>query len=192
MIRYTVRTMGEFRTVEDIENAVVAYKRPGGSADAAKPVLLKDIAEVSDDFEDTGGRVYINGKPGIYLSVQKQSGTNAIAVADRVLKRVDELNSNGTLPAGTRMFVVRNETTQTKASLNPVFSTAYQEDTGSHYPVSVPEAGKDNFHSCTFNTDFNSCDNNRNVLFRDKPQHTFAYRARAWCRDDGGQLNSCA
>jgi HAE1 family hydrophobic/amphiphilic exporter-1 len=81
-MRYVVRTKGEYTSLSDIENSVVTYKKSSGSS-VSKPVLLKDIATVTDDYEDSGSKVYINGKPGIYISVQKQSGTNSIAVAER-------------------------------------------------------------------------------------------------------------
>ena len=125
-MRYVVRAVGEFTSVEDIENAVVTYKRPTNSTGAAKPVLLKDIATVTDDYEDSKTKVTIDGKPGIYISVQKQSGSNSVTVADTVIKRIDELNTNGALPSGVRLFVIRNDTAQTKAALSQVFSTAYE------------------------------------------------------------------
>lgn len=124
-MRYVVRTKGEYTSLSDIENSVVTYKKSSSSS-VSRPVLLKDIATVTDDYEDSGSKVYINGKPGIYISVQKQSGTNSIAVAEKVIKRIEELNAGGSLPKGARLFVVRNETTQTKASLSQVFSTAYE------------------------------------------------------------------
>ncbi len=123
-MRYLVRTSGEYTSLADIENTVVAYK--GGTSSAApKPVLLKDLAVVYEGFRDTGNIVYMDGKPGIYISVQKQSGTNSVAVADSVLKRVEELNTSGALPNGIDLFVVRNTTTMTRDSINQVTSSAY-------------------------------------------------------------------
>ncbi len=124
--KYVIRTVGEFASIEDIANAVVAYAavsvEPGRSS--SQPILLRDIATVYDGFEDTDNIVYMDGQPGVYIAVQKQSGTNSVGVADKVIKRMKELNKSG-LPRGIELFVVRDMTTQTKDSIANVTTSAY-------------------------------------------------------------------
>lgn len=123
---YLVRTAGEFRDLEDIRNAVVAYKGsavPMGAAPALpKTVRLRDIATVREDYRDAASVVYINGEPGIYISIQKQSGTNSVEVADRAKERLVSINQ--TLPAGVAVEVLTDSTQMIRDSLNQVTSAA--------------------------------------------------------------------
>ena len=124
--QYTVRITGEYSSLDDIRNTILAYKKTtSGSNTVERPVLLRDIAKVYDGFKDASSVVYINGEPGVYLSVQKQSGTNSVNVATEVLKRVSELNRSG-LPEGISLAVVQNTTTDTKSSISTLLNTALQ------------------------------------------------------------------
>lgn len=81
---FLLRTKGEFQELNEIRNLIVA-QRDG------VPVYLKDVAEVKDAFQEVRSLVRIDGKPGIVLSVAKRSGSNTIAVADRLYKALDEV-----------------------------------------------------------------------------------------------------
>ncbi|TFG61678.1 MAG: efflux RND transporter permease subunit [Spirochaetales bacterium] len=125
-MKYMLRTTGEFTGIEDIRNAVILNKPVGGGSNVLVPVLLRDIAEVREDFKKANNLVFINGEPGIYISVQKQSGTNSVDVADKVLARMEELGKTGALPADVSLITVSNTTTMTKSSISQVVSTALQ------------------------------------------------------------------
>jgi HAE1 family hydrophobic/amphiphilic exporter-1 len=112
---YTVTTAGEFKSLEDIEFTIVTYR--GGRA-----VLLRDLADIRLGHEETSSKVYVNGEPGVYISVQKQSGTNSINVADRVLAQLDEINRQ--LPTGVKLEVIMDTTTMVRDSMSQVFSSA--------------------------------------------------------------------
>lgn len=76
--KYTIRTMGEFTTVEDIENTVVALKTND------TPIKLKDIGRVYQGYSDDSEIVKINGMPAISVSVNKESGGNSVNVSKSV------------------------------------------------------------------------------------------------------------
>ncbi|MFC1852336.1 efflux RND transporter permease subunit [candidate division CSSED10-310 bacterium] len=80
-----VRTLGEFTSVKQMENVVID-QRDGF------PIKVKDVGAVTDSFEDPTNAVYIDGTPGIRLSISKLSGANTVDVADRVKREVDQLN----------------------------------------------------------------------------------------------------
>jgi HAE1 family hydrophobic/amphiphilic exporter-1 len=82
---FLVRSQGQFQSIEDIKNMVVMTRQ-------AVPVYLRDIADVSDTTEQRRSFMRINGKPGIQLQVQKQSGKNTVAVANLVRAEVDRVN----------------------------------------------------------------------------------------------------
>jgi len=127
---YLVRSSGEFQSVEEIQNAVIAYKSAasGGASSFSNPgskmigIRLRDLADVYEGFKDSDQFVYINGEPGVFVRVQKQSGTNSVQIADRVSKRLESINRS--LPVGIEVGVVRNTTTVIRDSLSQVTTSA--------------------------------------------------------------------
>ena len=56
------------------------------------PVYLKDVANITDSTEDIRSVLRINGRSGVRMQVQKQSGTNTVEVSDAVRQEVDRIN----------------------------------------------------------------------------------------------------
>lgn len=81
---FLLRTLGEFRNLDEIRNLVVTVRD-------GVPVYLKDLATIEEGYETVRSLVRIDGKSGILLSIQKQSDANTVAVADRVYKVLEEL-----------------------------------------------------------------------------------------------------
>ncbi len=80
-----VRALGEYRTLEEIADTVIA--RPGG-----RPIRIRDVAAVTDGYEDVRYMVEMNGVPSISLGIQKQSGANTVAVAEAVRREAERIN----------------------------------------------------------------------------------------------------
>jgi HAE1 family hydrophobic/amphiphilic exporter-1 len=95
---FLVRSQGQFQSVEDIRNLVVITRQ-------GVPVYLRDIADVKDTTEQRRNFMRINGNPGVQLQVQKQSGTNTVAVADAVEAEVKRTNAE--VP-GVNMIVTQD------------------------------------------------------------------------------------
>jgi HAE1 family hydrophobic/amphiphilic exporter-1 len=95
---FLVRSQGQFQSVEDIRNLVVMTRQ-------GVPVYLKDIADVKDTTEQRRNFMRINGRPGIQIQVQKQSGKNTVEVAKLVHAEVERVNNE--VP-GMRMTVVQD------------------------------------------------------------------------------------
>jgi hydrophobic/amphiphilic exporter-1 (mainly G- bacteria), HAE1 family len=83
---FLVRSQGQFQNLEDIRNVVVMTRE-------SVPVYMRDIADVLDTTEQRRSFMLINGKPGVQIQVQKQSGKNTVAVAAAVRKEVERVNS---------------------------------------------------------------------------------------------------
>ncbi|GAW92432.1 efflux RND transporter permease subunit [Calderihabitans maritimus] len=79
-----VRTLGEFRNVEEIEKVLLPL--PGGGS-----VYLKDVADVIDGYKEVDQITRVNGQPSIGVHVIKQSKTNTVQVAQRVKKELEKL-----------------------------------------------------------------------------------------------------
>lgn len=82
---YTIRSLGWFTSLEDVETIPVGMF-------AGQPVLLRDVATVRDAHAEQ--RVYsrLDGRPAIGLTVTKQSGANTVSTAESVFERVRQVN----------------------------------------------------------------------------------------------------
>ncbi len=84
--RFLLRSPGQFTSLEDVKNLIIMTR-------AGVPLYLKDIAEVTDSTEDRRSVTRINGRPGIRMRVQKQSGKNTVQVAEAVRAELVRINS---------------------------------------------------------------------------------------------------
>ena len=84
--RINIRTTGRFKSVDDIRDIVIS------SADNSI-IKLGDVAEVIDGWEEPTYRAENEKRPCIILQVQKQSGSNTVAVSDVVnaaMKKIEQ------------------------------------------------------------------------------------------------------
>lgn len=80
------RTVGEFASVNAIKDAAINFVGNDRS------LTLSDVGTVNDTLADPSSYTLINGEPTLLLYVFKQSGSNTIAVAEAIKKRVAQLN----------------------------------------------------------------------------------------------------
>ncbi|MFP4431211.1 MAG: efflux RND transporter permease subunit [Spirochaetaceae bacterium] len=117
-----VRTTGQFRSVEDVADTVVAYTPRSttlaSGSRGSRPVVLSEIAEVYRGYEEPSRIVYVNGEPGVYLAIRKESGTNSVEVGDLVKAEIELINQ--TLPGDITLQVVSDDTTLVRSSLEQV------------------------------------------------------------------------
>ncbi len=124
-ISYIVTTAGEFQTLEDIKSTVISYKGGGlvgGQIEATRQVRLGDIADVHDSYRDEDSFVYINGVAAVDISVQKQSGKNAVETADALRVRLAEIQAS--VPQDIKIEEIFNTTDIIKNSISNVASSA--------------------------------------------------------------------
>lgn len=82
-----VRTDGEYQTVQDVKNALISL--PAGGT-----VRLNQIADVSLQPKDQDALAKVNGEECLLLSVNKQSGSNTVEIAERAKAELDSLTAN--------------------------------------------------------------------------------------------------
>ena len=80
----TVRTDGEFSSVEDVANCIIPL--PAGGT-----VRLKEVANVYLKAQEQNVIAKVDGQPCVILSVNKQSGVNTVQTARRVGEALNEL-----------------------------------------------------------------------------------------------------
>lgn len=91
-----VRVLGEALDLEALRQIVV--RETGG-----QPVYLQDVALVEDGFEDIRRFARVEGEPAQGMGIKKQRGSNAVAVAQGVRAKMDELRP--TLPEGMQLGI---------------------------------------------------------------------------------------
>ncbi len=134
---YLIQTAGEFESIEDIRNTVIVRREvaqgTGGNPEGSQALVrLSDIADVYDGLKRETSAVYVNGDPGVFVVVQRQSGTNAVQTADNVLAELDAINE--VLPSGVRLSVIYDTTEIIRDSLETVSGQAL---TGALFAVLV-------------------------------------------------------
>ncbi len=103
--RFLVRPLGEFRTLNDVREFIVAGN-----------VRLRDIAEVRMVSPALDVGRHLNGRPGVGLDVFKATGANLVDVADRVMQVVDEAQQLPQLQ-GVDVIVLANQAENIRSSL---------------------------------------------------------------------------
>ena len=70
-----IRTLGDKRLVKHFENLELKSFNNGGN------IILKDIADVKESFEDSSILQFINGKPAVEVSVRRSKTSDALTIA---------------------------------------------------------------------------------------------------------------
>ncbi|MFA5103764.1 MAG: efflux RND transporter permease subunit [Candidatus Margulisiibacteriota bacterium] len=115
-LEYGIRVPGEFSNIDQISDTVI-------SSINGKEVYLSDVAEVKDYFKDPESFTEVNGKPGIMLMVQKQSGANTVQVADSVRKELVNLKKE--LPSDFEVSYVQDLSESINNSISELTTTLY-------------------------------------------------------------------
>jgi multidrug efflux pump len=90
---------------------VVAYKN-------GAPVMLTDVARVSDGIENTKLAAWMNETPAVIVNIQRQPGANTIEVVTSIEELLPKLQA--TLPASVKLTVLTDRTNTIRASVRDV------------------------------------------------------------------------
>ncbi len=114
---FTIRTEGEFRTPDEFNDLIVAYRQ-------GAPIRLRDIGVAETGVEDERNLARFLGKPSVGLGVVKQSKANTVEVADKVKVVLEQLRK--LLPPGVEATVAYDQSTYIKRSIREVQETLFQ------------------------------------------------------------------
>jgi HAE1 family hydrophobic/amphiphilic exporter-1 len=81
-------------------------------------IRLRDAARIEDGAADPETVAAVDGKTAVILQIRKQSGSNTVAVIDRVKEKLAQLGSQ--LPTGWKMEVVRDQSAYITAAVDAV------------------------------------------------------------------------
>lgn len=96
----TIRLKGRLDGPQDFMQMVVAEKN-------GRVIRLGDVATATDGIEEQRTLALFNGREAVGLEIKKTKGYSTTAVAEAILKKVDELRP--TLPTGVQFEVVKNK-----------------------------------------------------------------------------------
>ncbi len=108
---FSVKTMGEVRSVAEFGEIVVAFRHNA-------PTRVRDVARVEDGMEDERTFAELNGQPGVSLEVRRQSGENTLDVAKAIKASLGNIEKMA--PEGLKIVVARDISTFIEASVEDV------------------------------------------------------------------------
>lgn len=109
-----VRTPGNYTSLDELKNTVVSVLQ-------GVPIQLRQIADVEDSWRTVTRIARINGKPGIRIAINKQSGKNTVEVGKGVLKELQRINQD--FPQ-ISLVPLRDSSAYIKQSINTVGQAA--------------------------------------------------------------------
>ncbi len=86
-LEVTIRTPGEYTDLRQLQDTVITVRQ-------GVPIQLREIAQVEDSWVKVTRLIRVNGVPGMWLSVSKQSGKNTVQVAQATLKELEKINQD--------------------------------------------------------------------------------------------------
>ncbi len=108
---YQINANDQLVTSDDYRKVVVAYAN-------GAPVMLTDVAKVTDGIENRNQAAWMNDKPAVILNIQRQPGANTISVVKAINAILPQLEVN--LPASIKVTPLTDLTTAINASVNDV------------------------------------------------------------------------
>ena len=113
--RFLVRTINEFQSVDEFEDAIVG--RVSG-----QPVYLRDIATVVRGYKEREAITRVNGRESVELAVYKEGDANTVQVAKRIDDRLQSIRE--ALPEDLELRKIYDQSTFIADAIQQVSSAA--------------------------------------------------------------------
>jgi hydrophobic/amphiphilic exporter-1 (mainly G- bacteria), HAE1 family len=112
---FTIQAEGQLDNAEDFRSLIIAYRNDS-------PVRLGDIADVIDSVENIRSAAWFitpqSQQKSVVLAIQRQPGTNTVAVADAVKAILPALSKE--LPASVNVQIMLDRSTSIRDSVRDV------------------------------------------------------------------------
>lgn len=116
-IVYSLRTIGEFKDINQIRNTIV------GVIDG-NPIRLEDVADVLDDVAQPIGNVRVDGEDGVIVNIYKASESNIVTTADEIIASLDRIRT--AIPQDVNINVLTNRAEFIKSSIDNLYMSGLQ------------------------------------------------------------------
>jgi multidrug efflux pump len=107
----TINNNDQLQSADEYRNLILGYK----NGDA---IRLKDVAKVVDGAENAELAAWANKTPAIIVNIQRQPGSNVIAVVNGIKALLPKLTA--TLPPAIDVHILSDQTTTIRASVSDV------------------------------------------------------------------------
>ena len=108
---FTIQSSGQLTNAAAYRRMIVAYRN-------GSPVRLEQLGKVLDDVENDKVRAWVNDDRTILLAVQRQPGTNTVAVVDSIRRLLPIFRSE--IPPSINLEVVHDNSTSIRDSIQDV------------------------------------------------------------------------
>jgi HAE1 family hydrophobic/amphiphilic exporter-1 len=115
--QYLVRTVNEFKTVEEI-NEIIIEKRND------VPIKLGSIAKVFRGYKERKVISRINGKECIEAAIYRAADANTVAVANAVMEKLQKIEPTLFKPNDMNYMLITNQAKFIKSTIEEVIQTA--------------------------------------------------------------------
>jgi len=109
--QYLVRTLNEFKTIDQIKNVVVA-------SDSGNVVYLRDVAEVTQSYKEREAITRLNGAEAVEIALYKEGDANTVAVAELVNERMSEIRAS--LPSNMELEKIYDQSVFISSAVDEV------------------------------------------------------------------------
>jgi multidrug efflux pump len=109
---YTINDNDQISDPQDYLDTIIAYQ-------SGSPVLLRDVATVSQAAQDIEQGAWFNHTAAIVLNVQRQPGANVIKTVDQIKRQLPQLLAS--LPPSMHVDIVADSTGVIRSSVDDAF-----------------------------------------------------------------------
>jgi HAE1 family hydrophobic/amphiphilic exporter-1 len=119
-MEFSVRSMGELKSVQDFESVMVAMVN-------GRPIYLKDLATIQDSSKEVRTIARYNGKPCVSLEVRKNRDANTVKVSDSVKEAVAYIQKG--LPEGITLSIAYDDSKTIRGAIQNLKDNAIEGST---------------------------------------------------------------
>ena len=107
----TVQTNVQLDNAAQFKTLIVAYRN-------GAPVRLEEVGNVMDSVENNKAASWFNGRRSVTMAVQRQPGTNTVAVVDAIKALIPQFKQQ--LPASVNLDILNDRSISIRQSVNDV------------------------------------------------------------------------
>ncbi len=114
--RYLVRTINEFRSVQEMADSIVANSN-------GQPVFLRDVAQVERGFREREAITRLNGAESIEIGLYREGDANTVRIAGNIRSHIDTLRAG--LPENLGLEIINDQSLFITAAIEQVRTAAF-------------------------------------------------------------------
>ena len=111
---YNIKADSEFNSSDDLKTILISNLN-------GQEVYLRDIAEIKDTLEKMTLDERMNGRQGVRVMIQKQSGANTVRIVNEVKKMLPSIERN--LPSDVDVYLLNDSSKDIKDSISSLTET---------------------------------------------------------------------